>query len=37
MAVFFNLNFPISGFTLLAMLFFLHLESPKREKLPILA
>ena len=32
----FYLNLPIGGFTLLAILFFLHLESPKHEKVPIL-
>ena len=33
----FYLNLPIGGFTLLAVLLFLHIESPKREKLPVVA
>ena len=33
----FYLNLPIGGFTLLAVLLFLHIESPKREKLPVIA
>lgn len=33
----FYLNLPIGGFTILAMLLFLHIESPKREKLSLLA
>ncbi|KAF2815351.1 MFS general substrate transporter [Mytilinidion resinicola] len=33
----FYLNLPIGGFTILAMLLFLHLESPPREKLSIFA
>ena len=33
----FYLNLPIGGFTLLAVLLFLHIESPEREKLPVIA
>ena len=32
----FYLNLPFGGFTLLAVLLFLHLESPKREKLTVI-
>ena len=33
----FYLNLPIGGFTLLAVFLFLHIESPKREKLTVTA